>query len=366
MSETDVAQYSLSGAPGIARPIRVLVVDDSAIVRQILEKELRKDPMIDVVGTAIDPYAARNKIASLHPDVLTLDIEMPRMDGITFLNKLMASRPMPVVVLSSLATSGGEVALDALDAGAVEVLCKPGAAYSVGDMAVELIDKVKSAARAKIPQLAGNAPVKPSVARKRLSLSQSTNKIIAIGASTGGTTALTDVLMEMPANSPGIVIVQHMPEHFTKSFAKRLNDQCAMEVKEAEDGDTVRPGRVLIAPGGARHMLFRRSGAKYFVQLKEGPLIGRHRPAVNVLFKSVAKYAGKNALGVILTGMGADGAEGIKEMKEQGAVTIAQDEASCVVFGMPNEAIKLNCIDHIDPLDQVASRLVRLVGRMQQ
>ncbi|PCJ58897.1 MAG: chemotaxis response regulator protein-glutamate methylesterase [Candidatus Hydrogenedentota bacterium] len=365
MAESNAVSFSLSAVPGIARPIRVLVVDDSAIVRQILEKELNKDPMIEVVGTAIDPYAARNKIASLHPDVLTLDIEMPRMDGITFLNKLMASRPMPVVVLSSLATSGGEVALEALDAGAVEVLCKPGAAYSVGDMAVELIDKVKSAVQAKMPKKDGSVPARP-VVRKRLSLSQSTNKIIAIGASTGGTTALTDVLVEMPANSPGIVIVQHMPEHFTRSFANRLNELCAMEVKEAEDGDSVRPGRVLIAPGGAKHMLFNRSGAQYFVQLKEGPLIGRHRPAVNVLFKSVAKYAGKNALGVILTGMGADGAEGIKEMKEHGAVTIAQDEASCVVFGMPKEAIKLNCIDHIDPLDRVASRLVRLVDKMQQ
>ena len=271
-------------------PVRVLVVDDSALVREILTRELARDPGIEVVGTAPDPYVARDKIVSLKPDVLTLDIEMPRMDGLTFLRKLMHHFPLPVIVVSSLTKKGGELAMEALEAGAIEVMCKPGAAYSVGDMSVNLIDKIKAAARVSVAKR-GASP-KPAAAKPaRLAMTRTTNKVVAIGASTGGTQALTDVLTALPANCPGIVIVQHMPEHFTKSFADRLNQLCAFEVKEAQNGDTVAPGRALIAPGNF-HMLLRRSGAVYNVQVKGGPLVTRHRPSVDVLFKSVARFAG--------------------------------------------------------------------------
>lgn len=309
---------------------RVLVVDDSAVVRQILTRELGRDPEIEVVGAAPDPYVARDMIVDLHPDVLTLDIEMPRMDGVTFLKKLMHHHPLPVVVVSSLTPKGSELALEALDAGAVDVLCKPGAAYSVGDMALSLIETVKTAARVPVVKPVGAVQSNPKPLSARKAMTRTTHRVVAIGSSTGGTQALERLLSVLPANSPGIVIVQHMPEHFTKTFANRLNERCAMEVKEAETGDSVAPGRVLVAPGNF-HMVLDRSGANYQVVVKTGPLVSRHRPSVDVLFRSVARVAGRNAIGVILTGMGADGARGMKEMKEQGADTIAQDETTCVV-----------------------------------
>lgn len=350
-----------SGAPGITRPIRVLVVDDSALVRRILEDELTRDPMIEVVGTASDPYFARDKIVALEPDVITLDIEMPKMDGLTFLRKLMAHHPVPVIIVSSLSQQGGKVAMEAMEAGAIDVMCKPGAACSVGDMSVLLSDKIKAAARVHVSQrglekkaIPPQSPLAP--------MTQTTNKVVAIGASTGGTEALRALLMELPANSPGIVIVQHMPEHFTRSFAERLNNLCAMEVKEAENGDTVLPGKVLIAPG-AFHVLLNRSGARYFVEVKNGPLVSRHRPSVDVLFKSVARHAGRNAIGIMLTGMGRDGADGMKEMHDAGATNIAQDEASCVVFGMPREAIAIGATDFVLPLSSIPKKLLGLASQ---
>jgi len=336
--------------------IKVLIVDDSAVVREIFTNELSKDPELEVVGTAIDPYIARDKIIKLKPDVVTLDVEMPRMDGITFLRKLMKYHPIPVIIVSSLTPKGGKLAIEAMNAGAIDVMCKPGAAYTVGDMSIELIDKIKSAAAvdmSKWTKLATQTQEQPT----RLNIIQTTNKVVAIGASTGGTQALQSVLSAMPTNAPGIVIVQHMPEHFTTSFAQRLNELCAIEVKEAENGDSVIPGRALIAPGN-KHMLLRRSGARYFVEVKTGPLVSRHRPSVEVLFNSVAQSAGPNSIGVIMTGMGGDGADGILKMKESGAVTIAQDEASCVVFGMPKEAIKRGGVDHIVPLSKIPETIL--------
>ncbi len=341
--------------------IRVLIVDDSAIVRQIFTRELSRDPKIEVVGAAPDPYVARDKIVRLKPDVVTLDIEMPRMDGITFLAKLMRHYPLPVIVVSSLTAKGGDLALEAINIGAVEVMSKPGAAYTVGDMSIELIDKIKAAAKVDMRKLIEQRD-KAKIPKKRLSLIRTTNKVIAIGASTGGTLALENVLSAMPGNAPGTMVVQHMPEHFTTSFAERLNTFCDMEVKEAQDGDSVVPGKALIAPGNY-HMLLRRSGANYYVQVKSGPLVCRHRPSVDVLFKSVARYAGGNAIGVIMTGMGADGSKGLLEMKENGAGTIAQDEKSCVVFGMPREAISVGAVDHVVPLEHIPQRLLKLVER---
>jgi len=342
--------------------IRVLIVDDSAVVRELLTRELSSDPELSVVGSAPDPYVARDMIVQLKPDVITLDVEMPRMDGLTFLRKLMHYYPMPIIILSSLTPQGGEIAMEALEAGAVEVMCKPGSAYAVGDLAVQLIDVIKAAAHVNVRR---PRPV-PVVALTHsaaafTALARTTNQVVAIGASTGGTTALQDILVAMPANAPGIVIVQHMPEHFTRSFAERLNTICAVEVKEAENGDSVMPGRALIAPGNY-HMVLRRSGANYMVEVKSGPLVSRHRPSVDVLFKSVARYAGRNAVGVILTGMGRDGAQGLLEMKQAGAATIAQDEASCVVFGMPREAIALGAADITLPLLQIGSQILNRVA----
>ena len=335
--------------------IRVLVVDDSAVVRKIFSSELARDPGIEVVGTAPDPYAARDKIVELKPDVLTLDVEMPRMDGLTFLRKLMKYYPVPTIVVSSLTAKGGDLAMEALDSGAVDVMCKPGASYSVGDMSVELIEKIKAAAQVKLIKRT-DSEIRSSTPPK-LALSKTTNKILAIGASTGGTQALQAILSVLPANTAGTVVVQHMPENFTRAFANRLNEICEVEVSEAVDGDTVVPGKVLIAPGN-HHMALNRSGANYFVRVTGGPLVNRHRPSVEVLFKSVAKYAGANAVGVILTGMGADGAEGILEMKQNGAYTIAQDEATSVVFGMPKEAIKLGGIEKVSPLDKIPADIL--------
>ena len=350
---------NLGGVPGVSRPARVLVVDDSAVVRKIFTEELSKDPMIEVVGTAPDPYIARDKIVDLEPDVLTLDIEMPRMDGITFLRKLMSYHPMPVVVVSSLSKEGGEIAMEAMDAGALDVMSKPGAAYKVGDISILLVDKVKAAAQCMGQVKAAPRKASPPTTTKRLSMTTTTHKIVAIGASTGGVEALTSILTKLPANAPGILIVQHMPENFTQSFAARLNESCAINVQEAKDGDSVLPGQALLAPGGLRHCVLARSGARYFVQLREGPLVGRHRPSINIMMKSVAKVAGKNAVGVMLTGMGADGAEGMLEMHKQGAVNIAQDERSCVVYGMPKEAVALGGVNHVMSLNDIPAGILK-------
>jgi two-component system, chemotaxis family, protein-glutamate methylesterase/glutaminase len=331
--------------------IRVIVVDDSPVVREIFARELARDPEIDVVATAPDPFVARDLIVAHKPDVLTLDIEMPRMDGLTFLRKLMRHHPIPVVVVSSLSPQGGEIAVSAMEAGAVEVMCKRGGSNIVGDLAVELRDKVKAAARAKHHQT-------KDVPLQRLPTGGSTSHLIAIGASTGGTRALHRVLSSMPEDAPAIAIVQHMPENFTASFARRLNETCAMEVKEAEDGDRLTQGRVLLAPGN-RHMIVRRTGTSLYVEVKDGPLVSRHRPSVDVLFKSAASAVGADVVGALLTGMGKDGAEGLKTLKEVGAMTIAQDEATSVVFGMPKEAILLGAAKKVLPLDSIPSAIIR-------
>jgi len=342
------------------KQIKVLIVDDSAIVRKVFSEELSRYPDIQVVGTAPDPFAARDKIVFLQPDVITLDIEMPRMDGLTFLKKLMKFHPMPVIIVSSLTPKGGKLTLEAMDLGAVDVIAKPGSAYSVGDMSAQLAEKIRGASRARI----NRTPVREDIETGRVesikALAQTTNQVIAIGASTGGTEALKTVLTRMPPNSPGIVVVQHMPANFTTAFAERLNSLCQITVKEARDNDSVTIGSALIAPGNF-HMILRRSGARYYVEIKTGPMVHHQRPAVDILFKSTAKNAGANAIGVILTGMGADGAEGLLEMKKTGARTIAQDEATCVVFGMPKEAIKMGAADRVVPLNQIASEIVRMV-----
>ncbi|HOG16726.1 MAG: Chemotaxis response regulator protein-glutamate methylesterase [Syntrophaceae bacterium PtaU1.Bin231] len=336
--------------------IKVLVVDDSAIVRKIFAEELSKYPDIEVVGVAPDPFVARDKILSLKPEVLTLDIEMPRMDGLTFLRKLMKHYPLPTIIVSSLTPKGGKMTLEALDIGAVDVIAKPGASYTVGDMSSQLADKIRAAARARVVK----REPKDVEAEPIRALSQTSYKVIAIGASTGGTEALKAVLTRMPPNSPGILVVQHMPANFTAAFAERLDGMCQIRVKEARDNDSVTPGNALVAPGNF-HMLLRRSGARYYVEVKTGPMVHHQRPAVDVLFKSTAKYAGANAIGVILTGMGSDGADGLLEMKQMGAGTIAQDEKTCVVFGMPKEAIKLDAVDKVVPLEQIADEIIRMV-----
>ena len=341
-------------------PVKVLIVDDSAVIRNIFTKELSYDPEIEVVGTAPDPYVARDLIVKLKPDVITLDIEMPRMDGLTFLRKLMKHYPIPIIVVSSLTSKGGDLALEALNEGAVEVMCKPGDAYTVGDMALTLTEKIKAAAKVNLKDTLHKNISTDSNSKKKLSLSKTTNKVVAIGASTGGTQAIESILKSMPVNAPGIVIVQHMPERFTKSFADRLDTICDIQVKEAEDSDRVIPGRALIAPGN-KHMLLKKSEATYYVEIKNGPLVKRQRPAVEVLFNSVAKYVGSNAIGVILTGMGSDGSSGLLKMKESGAQTLAQDEKSSVVFGMPREAIKLGAANKIVSLDDMPGEILNLV-----
>ncbi len=348
----------------MARNIRVLVVDDSAVVRKVFSEQLSRQRGIEVIGTAPDPYVAREKIVRLKPDVITLDIEMPRMDGITFLKKLMQHYPLPVIIVSSLTTKGSRLALEALSLGALEVISKPSAAYSVGDMSVQLAEKIRAVYGAKLAPIHSRPLERPVETRiESRALAATTNKIIAIGASTGGTEAVKQVLIRMPRNSPGVVVVQHMPAQFTASFADRLNDLCAMRVKEAVNGDTVMPGQVLIAPGNY-HMLLKRSGARYYVEVKTGPLVHYQRPAVDVLFKSVARYAGANALGIILTGMGKDGAEGLLDMKQAGSVNIAQDENSCVVFGMPKEAIALGAADYVLDIRNIADKAVSLLGTL--
>jgi two-component system, chemotaxis family, protein-glutamate methylesterase/glutaminase len=343
--------------------IKVLIVDDSAVVRKVFSNELSRERGIKIIGTAPDPYVARDKIVKLKPDVITLDIEMPRMDGITFLKKLMKYYPLPVIIVSSLTPKGGEMALEALAGGALEVISKPSAAYSVGDMSVQLADKIRAVARVNVKEQLKSVnrynTVKPVTLSR--ALTASTNKIIAIGASTGGTEAIKTVLTAMPPNSPGIVIVQHMPAQFTTSFAERLDSLSEIHVKEAKDGDSVSNGQALLAPGNF-HMLLKRSGARYYVQVKKGPLVHHQRPAADVLFRSVANYAGANAVGIILTGMGSDGAAGLSEMKKAGARTIAQDEKSCVVFGMPKEAIKLGAADKVLSLGNVTRTALEMIG----
>ena len=336
--------------------VKVLIVDDSAIVRKILSQQLGKHPGIEVVGTAPDPYIARDKIVSLQPHVLTLDVEMPKMDGITFLRKLMKHRPMPVIILSSLTPKGGTTAMEAIEAGAVEVMCKPGAAYSVAEACEDLATSIKSASRANIKKMVEQR-LSGADAPKRLSMTATTNRIFAIGSSTGGVQTLGRILSSMPANIPGTVIVQHMPPKFTASFAQRLNQDCAMSVKEAENGDRVIPGQVLIAPGGF-HMVLARSGANYYVNIKEGLHVCHQKPSVDVLFRSVAKYAGANSVGAILTGMGSDGAKGLLEMRQNGAHTLAQDENTSIVFGMPKEAIEQGAAEKIVPLPDIAKTLI--------
>jgi len=337
------------------RKIKVLIVDDSAIVRKLLGEALSGESDIEVVGTAPDPYIARDKVLSLSPDVLTLDIEMPRMDGLTFLRKLMVFRPMPVIVISSLAQASCQAGVEALRAGAVEVMAKPGGPYSVGELKVSLANKIRAAAASRVarpraPRQVEALPPAPTAGKfSHLAL-------IAIGASTGGTEAIEEILTHMPADMPGIVITQHIPAGFSRAFAERLNKFCPMRVAEAADGDAVQPGLALIAPGNF-HMIVRESGGSYRVTVKDGPMVCYQRPSVDVLFSSVAEAAGPNAIGVILTGMGSDGAQGMKKMKSAGATTIAQDEASCVVFGMPKQAILLGAVDRVVPLESVAEAI---------
>jgi two-component system chemotaxis response regulator CheB len=352
---------------GSMEPIKVLVVDDSAIVRKIFTQELSKHQDIVVVGTAPDPYVARDKIIKLRPDVLTLDIEMPRMDGLSFLRKLMKYYPVPTIIVSSLTQKNSEMALEAMEYGAVEVLAKPGGSYSVGDMSIQLAEKIRAAAQVRFhpgqkPPTQPERNVGNNGSFLNKSLSQTTHKIIAIGASTGGTEALKAVLMQMPPNSPGIVIVQHMPPRFTTAFANRLNDLCQIEVREAHNGDTLLPGLALIAPGNY-HMLVKRSGARYYVEVKSGPLVCHQRPSVDVLFHSVAQYVAANAVGVILTGMGADGAKGMLEMRHSGARNIAQDEATCVVFGMPKEAIRMGGVEKVVPLPHIPQVVFQMLAQ---
>ncbi len=340
--------------PSSGRRVRVLVVDDSAVVRNVFHQGLARDPEIEVVGAAPDPYVARDLILEKEPDVITLDVEMPRMDGITFLHKIMRYRPTPVIVVSSLTPSGGALALEALAAGACDVMCKPGGAYSVGDMTADLAQRVKDVAAAGIRAVPAPAPDPPGPTR---ALTRTTNQVVAIGASTGGTVAVERILKRLPHNAPGILITQHMPELFTRLFAARLREASHLDVREARGGESVLPGVALVAPGD-RHLLLRRSGARYLTEVKDGPRVNRHRPSVDVMFRSVAHTAGRNAVGVLLTGMGGDGAQGLLAMHQAGAHTVAQDEASCVVFGMPKVAIDLGAVDRVLPVDRIAGEIM--------
>jgi len=347
----------------MATPHKVLIVDDSALMRQLLTRILSSDPELEVVGAAGDPYAAREKIKALNPDVLTLDIEMPRMDGLTFLEKLMRGHPMPVVMISSLTDKGADTTLRALSLGAIDYVSKPKLDVSHGtvEQAQEIVAKVKAAAKARIRR--PSVPKTPPAASTgRTYQFSATHKVVAIGASTGGTEALKELLSQLPADFPGIVIVQHMPETFTRQFSERLDSLCKIRVKEAQDTDRILPGHALLAPGG-HHMAVIRQGMEYAVHVYRGERVNRHLPSVDVLFSSCARSMGKNALGVLLTGMGADGARGMLEMKQAGSFNIAQDESTCVVFGMPREAILLNAVDQVLPLDQIPGALIqRLVG----
>lgn len=356
--------------------IKVMIVDDSALVRQVVSQAISRDPGIEVVATAQDPVFALAKLNTLTPDVLVVDIEMPRMDGLTFLKRIMAERPTPVIICSSLAEQGAQVTMEALSAGAVAIITKPklGLKTFLEDSSNDIVQAIKAAARANLralgrvaatparqpevrPKLSADAVLAPA-SHQGAGMYGTTDRIVAIGTSTGGTQALEAVLTRLPAVSPGIVIVQHMPERFTAMFAERLNGLCKIEVREARHGDRVMPGRALIAPGG-KHMMLARSGAQYTVEVIDGPLVNRHRPSVDVLFRSCAKFAGRNALGVIMTGMGDDGARGLKEMHEAGARTVAEDESTCVVFGMPKEAIRLGGVDEVLPLDRIPAAILQ-------
>jgi two-component system chemotaxis response regulator CheB len=350
------------------KKIKVLVVDDSAVVRQALTEILESAPDITVMGVAADPYIAAEKMAIEIPDVITLDIEMPRMDGLTFLEKIMTQHPIPVVMCSSLTDEGCASGLRAMECGAVAIVTKPkmGVKAFIEESRITICDAVRSAHAVHVRRLNARAPhaeqklsadVMLAKASSRAMI-QTTEKVTVIGASTGGTEALRAVLTALPADAPGIVIVQHMPEKFTAAFATRLDGECRITVKEAEDNDTVMRGTALIAPGN-RHTMLKRSGARYFVEVRDGPLVSRHRPSVDVLFRSAARYAGANAVGVIMTGMGDDGARGLLELKEAKARTLAQDEDSCIVFGMPNEAIKLGAVDKVVPLEAIAKEILR-------
>lgn len=350
------------------KKIRVMIVDDSAVVRKVLAEKLQLSPEIEVIGAASDPIFAIDRMTKDWPDVVILDIEMPRMDGITFLKKLMAQRPTPVIICSTLTEKGAETTMQALAAGAVSIVTKPksGLKDFLLDASEDIVQIVKVAAKVNIKRILPNdmgVKVQPKLTADAVlpsgsrAMAQTTERIVAIGTSTGGTQALEAVLTSLPRVSPGIVIVQHMPESFTAAFAQRLNQLCEIEVKEAVNGDRVIAGRALIAPGG-KHMLLKRSGAQYVVSVIDGPLVSRHRPSVNVLFRSVAQSAGKNALGIIMTGMGDDGAQGLKEMLDAGARTLGQDENSCVVYGMPKEAFKLGAVERELPLSKIPYEIV--------
>ena len=345
--------------------IRVLVVDDSALVRELLTAGLAKDPELEVVGSAANPYIARDKIVELRPDVLTLDVEMPRMDGVDFLRRLMPQYPIPVIMVSALTQKGAQITLEALEAGAIDFVTKPSTdvARGLNQMLADLRQKIKMAAKVDLSAWKNRAVRResPGPVKVRTALSESTDKVIAIGASTGGTEAIRRVISAFPANMPGIVIVQHMPPGFTKHFSDNLNEICEMDVQEAKSGDRVMPGRVLIAPGG-KHMTVRRSGGIYLVDCQEGENVNGHCPSVDVLFHSVARYVAGNAVGVILTGMGGDGADGLLAMRQAGARTIAQDEATCVVFGMPKVAIDRGGVEKIGPLDSIPQMIVSTLG----
>ncbi len=352
----------------MGKKIKVLVVDDSALVRKAMSQVLSSDPEIEVMAMASDPFIAAAKMREGVPDVMTLDIEMPRMDGITFLKKIMTQHPIPVIICSTLAGEGSQTALKAMEYGAVDIIEKPnlGTKQFIEESKIRICDAVKAAAMIKTKKISTPIKVPPKLTADAIlpeptsrAMVETTEKVIAVGASTGGTEALKTLLEALPHDAPGMVIVQHMPANFTKAFAKRLDGTCRVSVKEAQNNDTVLRGRVLIAPGND-HMLLKRSGARYYVEIRQGPLVSRHRPSVDVLFRSTARYAGKNALGVLMTGMGDDGARGMLEMKKAGAFTIAQDEASCVVFGMPKEAIKRNAVDRIIPLEKIAENILKL------
>ena len=342
-------------------PYKVLIVDDSSLMRQLLTEILSSDPELEVIGTAGDPFIAREKIKALSPDVLTLDIEMPRMDGLTFLEKLMRGHPMPVVMISSLTERGAETTLRALSLGAVDFVSKPKLDVANGtiEQTSEIIAKVKAAARVKVRGV--TTPVTGPVELAAGCHFSATHKVVAVGSSTGGTEALKDLLSPLPADFPGLVMVQHMPEAFTRPFSERLNSLCRIRVQEAKDGDRILPGHALLAPGG-HQMEVVRHGMAYAVRVYRGERVNRHLPSVDVLFSSCAKQLGKNAVGVLLTGMGADGAKGMLEMKEAHAFTIAQNEATCVVFGMPREAILLGAVDQVLPLGSIPAALLQRLG----
>ena len=349
------------------KKIKVLIIDDSAVVRKTLTEVLSSDPEIEVMGVAADPFIAARKMMNETPDVITLDVEMPRMDGVTFLQKVMNQHPIPVVICSSLAVGRSETAMKILEYGAVEIIQKPslGTKGFLRESKISICDSIKAAAMAKVKRISKERYIPPkltadAVLPKAYSMAmiKTTEKVVAVGASTGGTEALRILFESLPIDCPGMVVVQHMPENFTRAFAERLDGICQVSIKEASNNDTVLRGQVLIAPGN-QHILLKRSGAKYYVEIKKGPLVSRHRPSVDVLFRSAARYAGKNAIGVIMTGMGDDGAKGMLEMKERGAYTIAQDEATSIVFGMPHEAIKLKEVDKVLPLERIGNMILR-------